>query len=525
MKYIKRLSIGLVIAVLSSGIFIGLFPQKAFAASLSYEDQYIIVKSANLLARCVGGGGYTPGDSTVNAQDSVNNIFMSDIQLVDGKLYSRLVGSTNNINNGYDCNTLADVNPALRALGFKDINDFYEKLGLSTKKGDPKVSKQTLIDKILAARNEKGVSYNTLKTPEFLYWYWKTVFSDSLAKGGCSGTLGDQADANKKTSIEGTYYFVEKDGKVTPYTYARYDTDTGREVEGLDDTMTGIINEGNPTCRIVAIQLTKERAEAFAESLKTNDAAAAANTNSASAGGNGEGGNGDDEINIQCALRLSNPLSYFMCPLTFGFIQAMNALDSAITQQLTVDTAIFTQDPYKGQFEDAWTNMRNLAISFIVIVGLLMVIGTAVEVGPFDPYTVKKVMPRLLVAVIVISLSWPLVIFLIDASNSLGFTVKGLIQQPFTDLLGKDIQISGGQQWAAVAGFAGAGVALGLVGLLSFVATAFLGVTLAFLVLILRQILVILLAVIAPIAIAMYIHSRILRRLVRPGGICLRALS
>ena len=508
MKYIKKLSIGLVIAVLSSGIFIGLVPSRAYAAPgdpIALKRQYVIYKSADLLKRCIE---IKTDYKATNAQDVINSIFYTgySADLEIGKLYGKFLGNED-IGN-FDCNTPKTINSALKALDYGSIYDFANEMGFP----DKKLTKKDLDKKINEKVKDKGVPNNLYDTRPFRYWYYNTVFRATLADGGCKGTFSDEQSATAKTNLPGNFYNVGTDGVVKEYKFAIYDVETGSNLPDLDDEVLRITGLGTKeiTCRRIALEITKERAEAYAAFLTTPEGSAEKGANTAGASGTGSdsigsGVDAEDEINVQCSVNLLNPLSYFMCPLITGFIKAMNTLDQAITDQLTVDTANYIQGREADSFKIVWTNMRNLAISFIVIVGLLMVIGTAVEVGPFDPYTVKKVMPRLLVAVIVISLSWPLVIFLIDASNSLGLTIKGLIQQPFTELLTKPIQIGGGQQWVAVAGTAGAGVALGIVGLLSFVATAFLGVALAFLVLVLRQILVILLAVIAPIAIAMLI--------------------
>lgn len=507
MKYIKKLSIGLVIAVLSSGIFIGLVPSKAYAAPgdpISIKDQYVIYRSADLLKKCI----FIANEyKTTNEKDVINSIFKTDGgENQIGKLYGKFLGTNDT---EFECNTPKYINAALSKLGYDDIYNFAAEMGFP----NDKLTKKDLDTKIDKRVQDKGVPNDLYGTRRFRYWYYTTVFEASLAEGGCKGTLADEPSATAKTNIgPSSFWNVGRDGKLKEYKYARYEVETGSNLPDLDDEVlknTGL-GTSEITCIKIAREITKERAEAYAAFLDTPEGGAEKPANAAGTSGTGSdsigsGGDGDDNLSVQCSFNAFNPASYFICPLIAGFITAMNELDQAITDQLNVNTATLIQGDEADDFKQVWTNMRNLAISFIVIVGLLMVIGTAVEVGPFDPYTVKKVMPRLLVAVIVISLSWPLVIFLIDASNSLGLTIKGLIQQPFEDILNKPIQFSGGQQWAAAAGIAGAGVALGIVGLLSFVATAFLGVALAFLVLVLRQILVILLAIIAPIAIAMYI--------------------
>lgn len=104
---------------------------------------------------------------------------------------------------------------------------------------------------------------------------------------------------------------------------------------------------------------------------------------------------------------------------------------------------------------------------------------------------------------ILISISWPLVKFLIDMSDLIGYGIRGLIQAPFVN--SGAVSLDGGQTTIGAVGLVGSGLVLGLPGLLSFMVTGFMAVMVAFLTLILRQILIILLAVIAPIALVSYV--------------------
>ena len=49
----------------------------------------------------------------------------------------------------------------------------------------------------------------------------------------------------------------------------------------------------------------------------------------------------------------------------------------------------------------------------------------------FDAYTIKKVLPRLVIAVILIQLSWPLITTLINVINQVSWGLEGLMYLPF----------------------------------------------------------------------------------------------
>jgi len=137
----------------------------------------------------------------------------------------------------------------------------------------------------------------------------------------------------------------------------------------------------------------------------------------------------------------------------------------------------------------------------------------------FSAYTIRKILPRLLIAVIAIQLSWALVLLAVRINNDVAHGLEALFYAPFggTDAfnLGSIIQTGGG----SAAGFAGAGfaaVAAGTagflllgpgtaVGVLALAATAALGLLVALFTLILRRAILLFLIVIAPLAIVCWV--------------------
>src|SRR5438876_8665957 len=85
-------------------------------------------------------------------------------------------------------------------------------------------------------------------------------------------------------------------------------------------------------------------------------------------------------------------------------------------------------------FYAAWASFRVLAMAVIVIAGLAMIISQALGADLLDAYTVKKVLPRLLIAVILIAVSWQLLKAAVSISDVLGYGVRGLIYKPFSAL-------------------------------------------------------------------------------------------
>ncbi|MCA9344927.1 hypothetical protein KC946_03760, partial [Candidatus Saccharibacteria bacterium] len=150
-----------------------------------------------------------------------------------------------------------------------------------------------------------------------------------------------------------------------------------------------------------------------------------------------------------------NPITWIMCALITGFTEAIQALDDGVTNLLDIRAVEFFGEGETGDsFNSIWTGVRTIALGFLIIVALIMIISTAIGVGPFDAYTVKKVMPRLVMVIILIPLSWAIVYFMIDMTSVLGYGVRNLIQAPFTANY-PNIQFTSSVSTAAAGGLLG----------------------------------------------------------------------
>lgn len=227
------------------------------------------------------------------------------------------------------------------------------------------------------------------------------------------------------------------------------------------------------------------------------------------------------EVDVGCDYSI-NPLTWIVCPLIDGFEQLINGLDNLITSQLSVGSPGNSDNPNQifcdsttekdgGSFKtcrayhSAWSSFRNIALGMLVIASLIIIISEMSGLEFFDAYTIRKLLPRLLVAALAITLSWQLMQFLVTLTNALGYGIRFLIYQPFVHAGLDQATLSGGGATAVAFLGIAAGTALEIFGLLSFAVTGALAVLLAFLVLILRQLVIIVLIIIAPVAIAAYI--------------------
>lgn len=241
---------------------------------------------------------------------------------------------------------------------------------------------------------------------------------------------------------------------------------------------------------------------------------------------------GDTGPELSGCDALTNPLNWILCPV-IGILDDMaDTVDGWITQDLTVNTnPIFCSSSgadctagtdnakTSNAYYKAWSSFRNLALGLMAIAGLIIVIAQALGVEILDAYTIRKMLPRLLIAAVGITLSWPLMLFLVNLSNDLGYGVRNLIAAPFKDI-GDSINLGFGGGALGKPGailenffFGTAGIAVATLGalavgfgvIMSLAGTAVLAVLVAIVVLTLRQVVIILLILVAPLAILAYI--------------------
>lgn len=204
---------------------------------------------------------------------------------------------------------------------------------------------------------------------------------------------------------------------------------------------------------------------------------------------------------IQCPFD-QNGLNYFMCPLFDMGKSAVGVLNGIIRDALYINTDVVFGD----SFQQAYDKFRNIGLSFVVIAGLLMVASQAAGLEIFSAYTVRKTLPKLVVASIGMALAWPLMQFAITLSNDLGTAANDLITGPFNGLQipnGPDVGTAVIVYLFGAGTIASAFIGLGALGLLSLLATVLIGLLIAFVTLVLRQIVVVLCIMLAPLAIAM----------------------
>jgi hypothetical protein len=260
----------------------------------------------------------------------------------------------------------------------------------------------------------------------------------------------------------------------------------------------------------------------------------------ASAGANV--GNNDNPPDCE-SVNDSFNISWAICPIIEGLANATDGMYTSIIQPLLVTKPININNPQKDPSNTfaVWSNFRLYGNIFLVIALLVVVFGESISGGLIDAYTAKKVLPRLLIAAILINISIYIVALAVDVTNIIGNGIAALMQAPFHQAacsatnnltssgqncfalkLGTSTQAvgglgvialvagTGGTIWALMSGGASAALALSVLGplvkflLLFVLLPAFLTFVAIMVTVVLRQGLILFLVFIAPVAFALY---------------------
>lgn len=205
--------------------------------------------------------------------------------------------------------------------------------------------------------------------------------------------------------------------------------------------------------------------------------------------------------------------SWILCWAFNGISEGLEVIEARAYEELVIDRADYQEQFSSGtnefSYKDGWANIRNVMTFAIVGTALFMVISTALDIGFFSNYTVKKYLPRLIVGTILIQFSWALGDLSIQLTNQMGDLLNALLFSAFPGAKDHGLEaIFEGGGFIALTGL-GAAVAVGAYSAWGLLLPAgFSGLvmlTLGFLFLIIRKWLIILLLILAPLGLAFWI--------------------
>ena len=205
-------------------------------------------------------------------------------------------------------------------------------------------------------------------------------------------------------------------------------------------------------------------------------------------------------------------MSWILCPILAGTSNGLNYIYGEIEENyLAVSPSFFSTDnsTYK-----AWSTFQNVANIILVIFLLVVIFSQLTGIG-IDNYGIKKILPRLIICAILINLSYFIAQFLVDTSNIIGNSIRGLFEGVDPGVVGKasaegvsiPSHILGIAVLAGTAGWISGAIAnpAMLLTLLLAIISGLFAVLMMWLILVVRQAGVMVAVVIAPVAFALYL--------------------
>ena len=136
-------------------------------------------------------------------------------------------------------------------------------------------------------------------------------------------------------------------------------------------------------------------------------------------------------------------LGWIICPILSGLSSAANAAyEDFIEPALQVSPKLFTD--FGGNTWQAWSIFQGFANIAFIILFLVVIFSQLTGVG-IDNYGIKKILPKLIIAAVLINLSYIICVALIDVSNIIGNALQSLfdaLSQPLGIQPNADINLT-----------------------------------------------------------------------------------
>jgi hypothetical protein len=200
---------------------------------------------------------------------------------------------------------------------------------------------------------------------------------------------------------------------------------------------------------------------------------------------------------------------WIACPLLTATNAFIVALDNLIQTQLHYDTTIFDRTTKQGEaFYNAFSTFRSIAYIGILFGGLIMVFSQAINLQIFEAVTIRRALPKLLIAIVILTLLWPGLQLFVTFSNDVGHWLYEIIMMPFstaasttTSSTAANIAGVGAAIGAATLGAGAALIILTPMGIMSILGTAAIALIIGFIVIEFRVIVLSACIIVSPIAV------------------------
>lgn len=220
-----------------------------------------------------------------------------------------------------------------------------------------------------------------------------------------------------------------------------------------------------------------------------------------------------------CDSTFTAGVGWIVCPVTNFLAGAMDWLFQILAGFLTVRPA---QTNAENALYRAWSVMRNFAnVAFVI--GFLIIIYSQLTSLGISNYGIKKILPRLIIAAILVNASYWICAIAIDLSNILGYSLQNIFINLRNTIIGTEGNTWDVVSWQSIGGFILSGgtaaVAVGVGGyalaagtaggalflLLPILVGVLMAVLVALLIMAARQAIITVLVILAPLAFVAYL--------------------
>ena len=146
-------------------------------------------------------------------------------------------------------------------------------------------------------------------------------------------------------------------------------------------------------------------------------------TNNSEGTTNSENPDSEKQNELSCSEQIGI-LSFIICPTTGLLAKGIDALYSTIENFLVIKP--ITTDN-KSPIYIIWSYVRNIA-NIIFIIFLLLIVYSQVTGLGFSNYNIKKMLPKLIIAAILVNFSYLICQVLVDVSNIIGNALKSFLE-------------------------------------------------------------------------------------------------
>lgn len=213
-------------------------------------------------------------------------------------------------------------------------------------------------------------------------------------------------------------------------------------------------------------------------------------------------------------------MGWLICPATNTLASWMDWVFDVLASFLSVRPVQMGQD---NALYRAWAHMRTLANIAFVIAFLIIIYSQITSIG-LSNYSLKKLLPRLIIAAILVNVSYIICALAIDISNILGYAIQDMFIMMRNSLVGAEGNSWDVLSWESISSFVLSGGTLltagliagfttistyGIIGSLALLLPALvaglLAVLIALLIMASRQAIITILTILAPLAFVAYL--------------------